>query len=193
MDILDPRTLPLGTNYVEIYITSNTNCLLDGRLVVHDVNLDKENFYQVLTNMKMYKNDVKVFQKEYKEYVISDVVSQVYPQNDEVKVYKKKCFSIETINKYPNTRMVCSNRNKLTLLNFPSTKNIQDSTYVKTLIFRISNRIFVNFCVTTKESAQEKFTYTVYINYNHEDSVDTTLVNTTLDELITTLTQVPTY
>lgn len=147
-----------------------------------DIGLSSEQFYKMLGNMKT--SEFKFFQKEYKEYTHKDITCQSYV-NDETKVFKRKHLSLQ---KYDEYVLFKSMRQKLTLLNFPSTKNLQQVMYVKKLIFRVSNRIYINFQISIDMNQQQKC-YAVYINYNHEENVDVQLVNKSLGDIITILLQ----
>ena len=162
-------------NYVEIYFIQDEIKEKGVNIYKTDVGFDR--FMNLLETMKT--SSFKFFQKEYKEYVHKDVVCQSYI-NDETKVFKKKTTNIS---KQSNYITIYNNRIKQTLLNFPSTTDLQQTTYIKKLIFRINNRIYVNFQISLDVNTSAKW-YEVYINYNHEDNVDTQLAQNTLKEVI---------
>jgi hypothetical protein len=171
-----------GFNYLEIYFTNKQSTPgIHDDLQSYDIQLGKDLFQTMLSSMK--STDFKFFQKEYKEYTHKDLTCQSYT-NDEVKVYRKTPVNVETID---HKIFVTSMRQKLTLLNFPSTTDLQQVTYVKKLIFRVSNRIYVNFEITMNNVTKQKV-YTVYINYNHEENVDAMLINQTLYKVLQILT-----
>ena len=171
MDLLEYNN---DYNYVEIFFT-NGGCSKNG-LDIYKTNLESDPFFTLLNRMKNTK--FKFFQKEYKEYVHKDIVCQSYT-NDETKVFKKKTVKLT---KLPKAVIVYYNKTKQTLLNFPSTTDLQQTTYIKKLIFRINNRIYVNFKISLDVNTDAKW-YEVYINYNHETNVDTQLTYNTLNEV----------
>lgn len=174
------------TNYVEWYLIKPiaTDSIESKESVdIYDINLTEEYFLNVLSRLKNpeYK-DFKFFQREYKEYTYDDLCCQAHT-NDEVKVFK-----ISNIKAIPDNNIlkVESHRTKMTLLNFPSTKDIQQISYVKQLIFRVSNRIYINFKVSIDDLTKQK-TYSVYVNYNHDGNVDTNMINDQLKSVLKVL------
>ena len=179
--------IPPGTNCIEFHVTSKTTQSNIG-VEVLDISLNRDVFMNILGNMKnLTSQDIKHFQKSYKEYMVSDITCQVYSHNDEVKVSKKKALGLTVDDMHPNLYVVYSNKNKLTMLNFPSTTNIQAMSYVKTLIFRVNNRIYVNFNVSISAANPEQKSYSIFINYNHDDNVDISLTQTTLQRILNTI------
>ncbi len=183
MTILSDTNFIAGTNYVEIYLVSPFNtCQENGNHVVYNTNLDPDIFFKSLASMKKYSEEVKFFQKEYKEYIVNDITCQVYPNDNETKVFRKKTLGVE----YKDHLLVIShNKNKLTMLNFPSTKNINQTCYSKSLIFRISNRIYLNFVISINELKNKS--YNIYINYNHDSNVDLSLINNSIMKILNTI------
>lgn len=184
MSILTDLNLSQGTNYVEMYIVSPINTIQKNENhTIYNTNLDPDIFFKILASMKKYSQDVKYFQKEYKEYTVNDIVCQIYPSDNETKVFRKKPVNVE-YNDKQHLLILSHNKNKLTMLNFPSTKNINQITYSKALIFRISNRIYLNFVISMNERLADKKTYNIYINYNHESNVDLSLINNAIKQIL---------
>ena len=182
--------IPFDTNYIEFYII-NKHTLLDDGIDVIDINLDRDVFMKILGNMKLLaSSDVKYFQKTYKEYMVSDITCQVHSHIEDIKVFRKKALGFVKEEKHPNVKVIFSTKSKLTMLNFPSTTNIQEMSYVKTLIFRVNNRIYVNFNVSISADDPESKTYTIFINYNHDNNVDITLTQNILQNLLDTILQI---
>lgn len=187
MTILNETTLSPGTNCIEMYIASPINTVQkNGNHTIYNTNLDPDIFFKMLASMKKYSQDVKYFQKEYKEYIVNDIVCQVYPNDNETKVFKKKTNDV-IYDEKNHLVILASNKNKLTMLNFPSTKNIQQTSFSKSLIFRISNRVYLNFVISINEALADQKTYNIYINYNHDANVDLTLVNTSITKILNVL------
>lgn len=168
-------------NYVELFFIKSTSDKKD--LKIHRTDLTSDIFFDFLKKMK--KTNYKFFQKEYKEYIYKDIICQIY-LNDETKVYKKNVLKVFQNNS--SMISIYSDRIKQTLLNFPSTINLQQTSYVKKLIFRVNNRIYINFQITLDVESDVK-SYEVYINYNHEENVDTQLINKTLAEVVKSFTE----
>lgn len=163
-------------NYYEIFI-SNKNEVLTDTIMKFNIGLSEKQFYDI-----MYKIDgkkYKYFQREYKEYFHKDLICQCFT-NDEVKVHRKNPINIDDANE--KNIIICYNKDKLTLVNFPSTKNLHKINYVKKLIFRVSNRIYINFKISMDSETKSK-TYVIYVNYNHDDNVDFNITSTNITEI----------
>lgn len=143
-------------------------------------NITEDTFKDLLCRMS--KHEYKYFQRDYKEIWYGDVVYQNY-HNDELRVFKLTPLKNEE--KRNNVLQIAFQKQKLSLVNVPSTKNFDDMLSVKQLIFRITNRIYVNFVV--KKDAQQYTTYNVYINYNHDANVDVKLAETQIEKVLNQL------
>lgn len=174
-----------GANYYEIYVINGIN--EKNKLTLDTCNsftigLNKKIFYQILSKIDSQK--FKFFQREHKEYQHKDMACQCFI-NDETKVFRSTPINIS---EQKNFIIIASNRTKLTLINFPSTKNLQKITYIKKLIFRITNRIYLNFEISVETTDPKEKIYTIYINYNHEDNVDFNMISKTINEIILLIT-----
>lgn len=165
-------------NYYEYYLFTN---LVDVNDTVIDIG--KEKFIDFLK--KISNNNLKYFQKEYKEYHYGDIVYQNY-NNEEIKV--TKTTPIETVTAKGCLRIGCI-RQKLNIINVPSNANADVIYYVKHLIFRFTSRIYLNMIVKKDTEGHESFS--VYINYNHDSNVDIPRVNESLNKIIKMVTGAP--
>jgi nuclear transport factor 2 (NTF2) superfamily protein len=165
--------IPLNSNsnYYEIYLTSNLkHDLLDKEAMAFKIDISKDEFDSMLQTISNANTNYKFFQKEYKEYKYNEVTLHNY-KNEETRVFK---FTPQVIYKNDNAFLIGYQRNKLTFLSVPSTTSIYEISYIKKLIFRVNNRIFLNFqCNYTDDTK----IYTIYINYNHEANIDPDGVN----------------
>lgn len=159
-------------NYFEIHFFDKCNTTKD----YTQVGLHVDAFWHLLESM--HKTNYKYFQREYKEYILNDLTCQMFT-NDDVKVYKNTVVGVDI---HDDLFIAKYNRSKMTLLNFPSTTMIHNTSYVKQMIFRISNRIYLNFKIQIDRNRTK--TYTVFINYNHEDNVDLSLINKSIATLL---------
>ncbi len=160
-----------NSNYFEIYLTPRLKQKsLDKDGLEFTVDLTKEEFDDMLLTLNKANTDFKFFQKEYKEYKYNEVTVHNY-KNTETRVFK---FTPQVIYKNNNSLLIGYQRNKLTFLSVPSTTNIYEISYIKKLIFRVNNRIFINFQCNYNDNVKK---YTVYINYNHESNIDPESVN----------------
>ena len=133
------------------------------------MNMSQAQFKQLLGFLKSNNstNQYKHFQKEYKEYLYENVTVQNY-KNTETRIFRQSpVIMLSNL----DAVLIGYNRNKLTFLSVPSTTNIYDMIYVKRLIFRVNNRIFINFEIGIHKDGSK--TYQVFVNYNHESNIDT--------------------
>lgn len=172
--------LPLesGSNYYEIYINPNLKTTSNNVLTEYDTSLSRKDFRSLLSCIAKSNLDIKHFQKEYKEYIYNGVIVHNY-KNTETRIFKNTPL---TVIKNNNNLIIGYQRNKLTFLNVPSTTDIFDITYVKKMIFRFNNRIFLNFQSSINEKGDK--TYLVYINYNHENNIEQEGIENNLKTLL---------
>lgn len=145
-----------------------------------DTNIDIGVVTKILSNLvhKGYKH----FQKDYKEICYGDVLYENY-SNEELKVYRLTPLRTEVREKHI---LACGfNRQKLSLVNVPSTANPDNITYVKQLIFRITNRIYIN--VVCKKNQDDSIHHHIYVNYNHDSTVDPKIVDQQLGKIFSLL------
>jgi hypothetical protein len=158
------------SNYIELKLYKK-KCTEN----VYDINFSKEEFYNIMNRLKY-----KCFQKDCKQYVSGNLIYENF-NNEDVKVYKTEVKNIIIKNHYI---ISFYNKSKLSVLNFESSKNINDINYIRKLIFRVSNRIYINFEIKKKNN---NLVYNIYINYNHDDTVDLSLINDSLENILKTL------
>jgi hypothetical protein len=158
-------------NYIEYYLLSDS--LTTG--------FTEEEFYNVL--QKLRKTNYKYFQKEYKQYVIQNLFYENY-DNQEVIVYEKNALKVNKED--PKWLEIHNVRNKLSMINLNSTRNVHSTNYVKKLIFRITNRIYINFEIKKNVETNTTSRY-IYINYNHDQGVDMNETNRVVNEIKDTI------
>lgn len=163
-------------NYVEIYLVR------EKELTAYSIDYNQSDFYNIMNKFKT--TSFRFFQKDYKEYVYKDLEAQYH--DDGMKVAKTTLvhYNDET----PGYITLYFNKQKLTPMNFPSAILFEKVTFVRKLIFRVNNRIYVNFVCSLDDETNMK-TYSIYLNYNHEDNVDMTSIKKTINECIQLLTK----
>lgn len=175
-NILDDEKVR-NVNLLEFYITKNNACVSAvPSLQVYDTSVSKEVFYKVMNVLKS-KNPRATYQ-QFKRSVVGDVFYQ-NSNNQDISIYSKKTTFVEEIN--ANIICVGSNRKKLTILSYPSIQDIDNEEYVKTMSFKISNRL----CITLEHarhlsSLEESMTYEIKVIYTHDTTVDKEAVIKTL-------------
>ena len=66
---------------------------------------------------------------------------------------------------------------------FPSTTELYEKTLEEKVVFKINNRLFVNFSTTTYKSYPNKKYYYIYMNYNNSDKCDVKMNVTTIMDI----------
>jgi hypothetical protein len=132
-------------------------------------------FYEKMSRLS--NENYKYFQKEYKQYISENMYYQNL-NNEDVSVFKSECKQVD---EYPKYMIAYNTRTKLSLMNFASSIKINSISYVRKLIFRITNRIYINFEV---KKYNDNLSYLIYINYNHDTSVDIEVINKELYNIL---------
>lgn len=158
-------------NYIEFFLKSDPSTTGFG----------EEEFYNALQKLK--KTNHKYFQKEYKQYVIQNLFYENY-DNQEVIVYEKNAVKVNRED--PKWLEIHYSRNKLSMINLNSTRNVSSTNYVKKLIFRITNRIYINFEIKKNVETSTTSRY-IYINYNHDQGVDMNATAKVISEIKDTI------
>ena len=167
-------------NYYEIYMGVGAGTKTDDpeSHKTYDIGLSRKDFRNLLSAIAKSNLNIKPFQKEYKEYIYDDVIVHNY-KNTETHIFRHTPICIQPAS---SGLLIGYQKNKLTFLNVPSTRNIYDIQYVKKLIFRVNNRILVNF--QSSVTLNQEKTYTVYINYNHENNIEQDSVQNNIESLM---------
>jgi len=168
------------SNYFEFHLCNSTYNDIDDTLSIYNTSLDREKFYNLM--YKMMDTSYRYHQKQYKEVFIGDVCYQNF-KNEEMSIYNLQTNTIESIT--DKLFAIAQTKNKLSILNVPSTLNIYSENVIRRLIFRISNRVFVNF---ENGFSDNKKYYKVFINYNHDKDVDVNVVTRHIKDALDKLT-----
>ena len=142
----------------------------------YQTDIGKTQFEAALKTLS--RRNIKHFQKSYKEYKYGDIVYHNH-SNEETHVHR----SVPTGVAYANGVLeLAYQRQKLSIINVPALAAVDDVLYVKHLVFKISNRTFIN--AVAKKDTDGQTTYTIYINYNHDLNVDTEVANKQLADTL---------
>lgn len=167
------------SNYFEFHLCNSTYNDIDNSIGIYNTSLDREKFYDLM--YKMMDTNFRYHQKQYKEMLIGDVCYQNY-KNEEMSIYNIQTNTIESIT--DKLFAIAQTKNKLSILSVPSTLNVYSENIIRRLIFRVSNRVFVNF---ENGITDNKKYYKIFINYNHDKDVDISVfvkqISSVLDNL----------
>lgn len=155
-------------NYIEIVFEDYPNC----------IDIKDKVFFKMLQNMK--NKNYHGFQKHYKEYIFRNIT---YENNDknEIKIFKKTLTKHDNL--LENIRVLVFYKEKLPYHVFPSTTKIHSVSYISKAIFKINNRVYLNF-ERKKYEGCSTFFNKVYINYNHDENVDLTTIQAAISSCI---------
>ena len=168
-------------NYIEYYITAE-----DTGLDVYKIDVGAKVFTNILQLMAT-REDLKYFQKSYKEYNYGDIIFQNY-NNTETRVFRKTPLAITSEDKMLK---ISFQRQKLSVINVPSNTHFKDICHVNHLIFRVTNRIFLNLLV--KRDMKGGISHVVYVNYNNDDGVDHDVAKTNITAILDFILAAPIF
>lgn len=152
-------------NYVE-FVRRNLDINLTSDSSI-DVSMSVNEFLETLKKVKT-KCNIKPFNKSYKVYAKDDLYMEA-EKDSEIRVFQKNgVFLSDVHNKVLSLFYI---RNKIPMHNFPSTTKMNSVYYVDSTIFRIHNRVFLNF-ECQYHPVRERYVYKVFINYNHDTNID---------------------
>ena len=146
--------------------------------------IGEANFKAALQHFSKFAT--KANQREYKEICYDDIIYQNHYQ-EELKVFRLVPI---THTEEKGHVQIQYQKQKLSLVNVPSTASPHSIAYVRQLTIRFSNRVFLNFVVKAPASTQKQ-EYSVYVNYNHDPNVDSAVTKRQLDEIFKIAAQVP--
>lgn len=168
-------------NCYEFFLVKNNDMNSD-ELDIYNCNFSIEEFYTLLNKINdvMHKLSIKSHQKEWKEYINGDMFYKNYSNNG-IRVYKKIYVDVKELT--PDWIFTKSIKTKQSPLNYSCNAQDFSSLYIRCITYRINNRIFINFenCWNSKI---DKIYYKIYINYNHDNCVDISLIKDKIVEII---------
>ena len=135
--------------------------------VTYDIQEDEFNMY--LSKMRQYQQ-YKFFQVDTKEYYHRNLVLIKKIKDgtiEETKVYQQTPLHVIDLNHF---RVVSFEKKKLSTIAFPSSKTYDDIKHKRKLIFRVNNKIYINF--QQELDGSNKMSRKVYINFNNNKDTD---------------------
>ena len=151
-------------------------------LNIIDINWDDKSFNSML--MK-FINDygLKPFEKKFRILKHNDK-NLIYSINDNKFSVNRQRFL--SYNKNANYILIKYQKENIPPVNFPSTNIIHDMYYINKIIFKVSNRIYINFEVKKKfKEGNTEIFRRIYINLNNDKkNLDNSSINEKLEETI---------
>lgn len=156
-------------NYLEINLISpevtSQQIDLNKNLNITDINWNQKIFNKTLFDF-MDKHKLKPFERKFR--VLKHYNKNlIYSINDnKYNVNTKEYVSHINNNKYI---MIKYNKDNIPPINFPSTKNIHEIYHINKIVFKITNRIYINFELKKKIINDKYEIYRrLYINLNND-------------------------
>ena len=166
-------------NYSEIIIFDKNN-FSDKDII--DINWNENKFNNLIK--KLISNGFRSFEKKYKitkhnELILIDNIS-----DNKLNLNILNLINHEYIehNKY-NILLIKYNKETIPPFRFPSTDIIHDKYYLNKIIFKITNRIYLNFEINKKYDTGEVFRR-VYINLNNDNKSKNKLDNKDINKIL---------
>ena len=173
-----PLKIIENCNYIEVHIGSKHDGYFQN-------GMNRNTFYDILQQMRKIESKATQYNtKEYTHYFLKKVEKIDHEQVTETKVFHHKYLHTDVTQ---HANCVYQTRSKITSVLFPSTNQIHDMVYQKKLVFRINNRLFVNF-VVEKRPNEEDMSYKIFINLNITRDTDISEMSEKIDRIVRTLT-----
>jgi hypothetical protein len=149
-------------NYMEINILNNNSTNNSDNII--DINWNENDFNKSLQTLS---KKLRPFEKQQKITKYNDLILITNLSDNKLNLYTLSY--INHFNIKNNILAVEYNKNNLPPYQFPSTNNINDKYYLNKIIFKITNRIYINFELMKKyENNNENIYRRIYINFNNE-------------------------
>lgn len=172
-------------NYYEFILLQDPKPLHNSSdLKIYNNDLNKNDFYSFLEQMHNISWVGKPFEKNFHQKLYQDLCFQIF-DDGEIKIWKKQVNNFTFYNNSSINQWIVfqSTRTRQSPLQFPSTMEIPQENLIRSLIFRITSRIYVNFenyfNIKTKKKG-----YQIIVNYNHDNNVDLQQVNKKLNDVL---------
>lgn len=170
-------------NYMEINILNNksTNNSANNSDNIIDINWNENDFNKLLRTLS---KNLRPFEKQQKITKYNDLILIKNLSDNKFNLYTLSYINHYIINN--NILAIEYNKNNLPAYQFPSTNNINDKYYLNKIIFKITNRIYINFELMKKyENDKENIYRRIYINFNNDKkNLDIIKINEILEKCI---------
>lgn len=175
-------------DYLEVVIGRTT---VDDSNTICEYNVGKDMFYKMLTSLKQsaISKDFKFFQNDYVETRHGNLQRMQYYQGKklmETKMYDMKAVHMEC---KPDHVKVYYQRQKVPDVMFPSSLTYDNIRRLRRLIFRINNRLFLNFQIEMNE--KKGTLYKVFLNFNNSRDADNMHIEKTIESILPLFIQPP--
>lgn len=158
-------------NYLEIYFNNTNLDNLDNldKINNFDLNLTEDRFKYIL-NTFIKETELKPFQKKFIIYLNKDKELHYLKNENKYNVFQKNLINLEILKNNFNNIFIKYDKKDLPIINFSSTYQINDfidTIILNKLIFKLNNRIYINFEISTHKHNINNFLYKIYFNFNN--------------------------
>ena len=163
------------------YVVSNVtnDNLIDMRLTEAQVN--------AILSALQHKS-LKSYERMIKQYTYNNMFYEISHSNEqdppEIKAYSKSIQSISETN-HKNINKIISTKQKIAVHAFPSCTEIHHISYIKRLVFRKTNRAFLN--IEHHNDVEDYKFWKCYVNANIDDNTDKDFIVLELTPLLNLL------
>lgn len=163
-------------NYYE-YVVSIDKVEIDETNINIQNYLDiKDRMDRVISRIKKTPS-IKSHEKQIKTYVKNMLHLECDNETKEVRVLEKRGIHTES---NTNFTLLVYEKTKIPIHNFPATTKLHTLYYTHNTIFRLHNKVFLNFEEQFYPDIK-KAVFKTYINYNHTCDVDTSIIKNKIE------------
>jgi hypothetical protein len=153
-------------DYLEVIFTPIPTQTKTG--IGRSYSVSPQDFNMYLGKMKRWPQ-LKCFQADSKEYDHRDLQLVKKIKDNEVQESKVYQTTPVAVIDEPSYRVIAFEKKKLSTVVFPSSKTYDQIKYKRKLIFRVNNKIYINF---QQELMNEEVFHKIYINFNNNKDTD---------------------
>lgn len=122
--------------------------------------------------------------KRFKKYrVDTKSIEHSGDPNEDIKVFDTHVRHVDSVS--ANWLWVALQKDKLAYHTFPCTQALMDVHLLERIVFRMHHRVFLNFERQIYEDGS--FVYRVFMNYNHDSSVDQSSIISAIEKVMSVL------
>ena len=179
MDALLERLDPRCHAFELVYAPDASSCN-GGQLRLLRTSVTRLQFEKLAQIAKRHWGN-KPSYKKLKCYRIDAKIMEISADaSEDAKVLEHSILDAERVSSNPQWIWVSCVKEKLAYHMFPCTLQLHDVYLVERMVYRLHHRVFLNFERQTYLDNESEEIYKVYINYNHDDTVDRSSILTTM-------------
>lgn len=175
----------VGGNYIELHIGQVTS----DHEFRYALNRD---YFDKLINAFSRKYD-RAFEHDFMETVKGNTV--LVRKFEEGNIIETRVNNMQILQqRFDDTNglnIIVYDKKKVPVIMFPSTTSVHSVKYVRKLIFRVNNRVYVNIQEEKVADDMTDMYYRAYINVNYSDGIDSSDITQKLSCILAVLSEIP--